>query len=464
MTTAAPTILTLETDSTWVVILVVSLVTLIATLFLRRIIGRPGGLASSFLLAIPLLLPLVAAVVFQGSLLPEFAVLRPAREVFATGSSELLHLLYFLDGGRVTPYVAWGSQGPWIVLFAIAVSSLMLIRRALGTYLVHRLINRCERPKGWDDRRLTAIILRLSEAAGLRHPPTVLLLPSGVSGAFAVGARRPKILISRNLLAVLDEDELEAILAHEVAHIEARDIPVLFTSGVLKDMVAWNPFAHIAFRKLRQDREFEADRRAATMTQNPLAVASGLLKMCELVGKRRHGRQAALAFFRPGGRVARRVTRMLDIADGRIAMSRESSLAYMVAALLVAVLGLQVGAKIAAAPAGFAITWGTVESSGDLYAPKPVTRHGAGVKAPDSLTRAELESPQRHLGAKRAASVRASDMDRWIEDMSAWAQRRGTKALSPVTVAWEARQNWEIVPIRCAVGSICLYRIDRQGP
>ena len=76
MTTAAPTILTLETDSTWVVILVVSFVTLVLTLLLRRIIGRPGGLASSVLLAIPLLLPLVAAVIFQGSLLPEFAVLR----------------------------------------------------------------------------------------------------------------------------------------------------------------------------------------------------------------------------------------------------------------------------------------------------------------------------------------------------------------------------------------------------
>ena len=462
MTSAAPTILTLETDSTWVLILVVSLVTLPATLLLRRLIGRPGGVASGLLLSLPLLLPLVVAVVYQGSLLPELAVLRPAREVFSAGSNELMHMLYFLDGGRVTPYVAFGSQGPWIMLVGLSVSSFMLLRRALGTYLVHRLITRCQVPQGWDARRLSAIVVRLCEIAGLKRPPQVLLLPAGVSGAFAVGMRRPKILISTNLLDRLDEDELEAILAHEIAHIEARDIPVIFTSGLMRDMVAWNPFAHLAFRKLHQDREFEADRRAATMTGKPLAVASGLLKMCEMVGKRRHGRQAALAFFRPGGRVARRVTKLLAVADGRIAMSRESALPYLMAALMVATLGLQAGAKIANDSSGFAISWGTADSSTAVYAPK---QHGKGPRVlPESTQRAEFESPQRHLGAHKAASVNQTDMEAWLEDMSRWAARKGAQGLSPVTVAWEARQDWRVVPLRCPVGSFCIYRVDKQGP
>lgn len=471
MTLAAPTILTLETDSTWVLILVVSLVTLPTALFLRRLIGRPGGIASGVLLSLPLLLPLVVAMVFQGSLLPELAVLRPAREVFATGPSELLHLLYFFDGGRVTPYVAFGSQGPWIMLVGLFVSSFMLLRRALGTFLVHRLIRGCEVPQGWDAKRLTEIVQRLVQIAGLKRAPEVLLLPAGVSGAFAVGMRRARILLSANLLDSLDEDELEAIIAHEIAHIQACDIPMMFTSGLLRDMVAWNPFAHIAFRKLHQDREFEADRLAATMTGKPLAVASGLLKVCELVGRRRHGRQAALAFFRPGGRVARRVNRLLAVADGRISMARESPLPYLVAALMVAALGLQAGAKIANDTTGFAISWGTMDSSEDIYAPKP---HGKGARlVPEKTQRAELESPQRNLSAKKASSVRTSDVDAWLKEMSRWAAHQGAQSgpgvqgaqgISPVTVAWEARQDWEVIPLRCPMGSICIYRVDKQGP
>ena len=46
MVSASPTILALETDSAWVVVLAVSAVTLIAALILRRLIGRPGGLVA----------------------------------------------------------------------------------------------------------------------------------------------------------------------------------------------------------------------------------------------------------------------------------------------------------------------------------------------------------------------------------------------------------------------------------
>ncbi len=49
MISAAPTIVTIETNSAWVVIVAVSLVTFPIALFLRRLIDRPGALASSLL-------------------------------------------------------------------------------------------------------------------------------------------------------------------------------------------------------------------------------------------------------------------------------------------------------------------------------------------------------------------------------------------------------------------------------
>ena len=51
MVNAAPTIVAVETDSAWVVILAVSFVLLPSTLLLRRLINRPGGIGSAALMS-----------------------------------------------------------------------------------------------------------------------------------------------------------------------------------------------------------------------------------------------------------------------------------------------------------------------------------------------------------------------------------------------------------------------------
>jgi hypothetical protein len=186
-------------------------------------------------------------------------------------------------------------------------------------------------------------------------------MPEGTAGAFAVSGRGGRILISPELLRVLDPEELEGILAHEIAHLEARDVHVTFTAGFLRDVVAWNPIAHLSFRRLMADREVEADRRAASLTGNPLAVASGLVRLCEM-RRGRPFRKHSIAVAFGGGRVTRRVSSLLALADGRTHAPATGSAPYIAAALVVAVLGLQAGAKIASqGPGAFAITLGQVE-------------------------------------------------------------------------------------------------------
>ncbi|MGH2828813.1 MAG: hypothetical protein ACRDKF_17805, partial [Actinomycetota bacterium] len=105
MSSATPTILALEVDSAWVVVLVVSLTTLLATILLRRFISRPGGIASGLLLCLPLALPILAAIIYQGGVLPEVTVLRPISAVVQEPSHNLMHLLFLSDGrGQATAY------------------------------------------------------------------------------------------------------------------------------------------------------------------------------------------------------------------------------------------------------------------------------------------------------------------------------------------------------------------------
>ena len=467
MTQAAPTILALETDSAWIVILAVSLITLPAALLLRRLIARPGGMASGILLTLPLLLPLIAAVAYQRAVLPEVAVLQPVKAALERDGGDLLHLLFISDGsGSATAYALIGSAGPWILLVGLGVSSVMLLRRMVGTWILHRLIARSRPASGREAPFIHETVQRLTETCGLSRAPEVNYLPDGIPGAFAVGARRGRILISEDLVVGLSRDELAAILAHEVAHIQARDVQVVFTAGLLRDMVAWNPLAHIAYRKLVANRELEADRRAAVLTGNPLSVASGLLKMYELMkqGPRR-ARGTALAFLRPGGRIARRVSHLIDVADGRVGLRHPGRVQYAAAVLLVAALGLQVGATIAEDRSALAIVWGSTRTAGEDFAPKSELQkqRRAQKKARKKVdANPNQYAPRRSEASKAptATSMSEQNIGEWMKEVATWTRKQGGQGISPLTLRWEARQDWAARPIRCTVGSICLYRIE----
>lgn len=475
MTSAAPTIISLETDSAWVVILAVSLVTLPLTLLLRRLIKRPGGISSSLFLVLPLVLPLLAAVIYQHGVLPEVAVLRPVGPALLEHPSTagLLKLLVSPDG-VVIPYTLSGSTGPWLFLIGLSAISYMLLRRFLGFISLRRLIARCVPPG--DESPAEALAEELAAAAGLRRTPRVLVLPPGTSGAFAVGSRTPKILISRDLLVGLKGDELEAILAHEMAHIASRDIQVVLVAGLLRDMVAWNPLAHVAFRRLGSDREFEADRRAAELTGKPLAVASSLVRVCELKQENKAlGRRTVLAFSRGKGPLSRRVARLLDLSDAPVPAISMGSLPYVAAAVLAAVLGLQAGARIAGQQGGaFAIVWGAPSSAAVQVwsdpAPRSFDRRGrsAGVKnrqGQRSTSRDKVRvrtvapdgTPFPYL--MEGLAVREQDFTRFMKVIN--NARPSSSALSVKALTSEIRQSWKAVPLlQASLGSFGIYRIE----
>jgi hypothetical protein len=125
-----PTILALQADSAWFVIVAVSLVTLPAVVLLRRLIDRPGGLASGILLSLPLVLPLVAAVLYGHPVLPEVAILQPAVQAMLEDPSKAGPLMFLRAGGRVLiPYSLAASTGPWLLVVGGAATVFMLLRR-----------------------------------------------------------------------------------------------------------------------------------------------------------------------------------------------------------------------------------------------------------------------------------------------------------------------------------------------
>lgn len=164
--------------------------------------------------------------------------------------------------------------------------------------------------------RLHEIVGRLSANNGLPKP-RVALVNSQVPNAFATG-KSPKsslVAVTTGIMDLLEDDELEAVIGHELTHVRSRDVLVLTLASVFST-VAWY-LAQFGFfgglqtrdrnavgttaivmlvailtwlvsfliiRAISRYREYSADRGGAIMTGKPDKLASALLKISGKIG------------------------------------------------------------------------------------------------------------------------------------------------------------------------------------
>ncbi|MEF8819119.1 MAG: zinc metalloprotease HtpX [Haloferacaceae archaeon] len=156
--------------------------------------------------------------------------------------------------------------------------------------------------------QLHGTIGRLSQQADLPKP-TVAVADTRVPNAFATGRSRKSatVCVTKGLLQTLDDEELEAVVAHELAHVKNRDVMVMTIASFLSTLafivVRWGwlfgggrnrngggqvivaigvsfvvwVVSFLLIRALSRYREYAADRGAASITGKPGALASALL-------------------------------------------------------------------------------------------------------------------------------------------------------------------------------------------
>jgi Zn-dependent protease with chaperone function len=127
-------------------------------------------------------------------------------------------------------------------------------------------------------RELEGLVARLAARAGV-PPPRVLVCTLDRPLALVCGLRRPTVLLSTWMPAHLDRPELEAVLAHELAHIARRDYLAAWLATVLRDAFCYLPASRIVQRQLQRERELACDDVAVAFTGRPLALASALVKV-----------------------------------------------------------------------------------------------------------------------------------------------------------------------------------------
>lgn len=119
---------------------------------------------------------------------------------------------------------------------------------------------------------------RLARALGV-VTPRVRLRPSSEPLALTFGFRRPTLLLSTWMVEQLDRCELEAVLAHELAHAARHDYLVLWLATVLRDAFWYLPTSRMAHALLHTEKEIACDDLALTVTHRPLGLAGALAKV-----------------------------------------------------------------------------------------------------------------------------------------------------------------------------------------
>jgi heat shock protein HtpX len=202
------------------------------------------------------------------------------------------------------PYVTIGV----VIWFLIAwFSHSSIIQRATGSKPLERKEN----------KRVYNLTENLCISRGMKMPKIYIIEDDSLN-AFASGLsdKTFAVSLSRGIINKLEDDELEAVIAHELTHIINRDVRLLIVSIIFVGIFTF--ITEMAFRSLRfagrgrgkkeggaivivlivvvlgiigmilssffrftlsRKREYLADAGAAEMTKNPLALASALKKI-----------------------------------------------------------------------------------------------------------------------------------------------------------------------------------------
>ena len=107
----------------------------------------------------------------------------------------------------------------------------------------------------------------------------LLLTSSRAPICFAVDTDSPTVVMSDRLLKLLDGDELEAVLAHEIAHIRNSDTTLKALVTAYRTALPMDPIIRMLESAFHKVRETAADETAAKFTRKPLSLASALLKI-----------------------------------------------------------------------------------------------------------------------------------------------------------------------------------------
>jgi D-alanyl-D-alanine endopeptidase (penicillin-binding protein 7) len=166
-----------------------------------------------------------------------------------------------------------GSNMKLLVAIWSACAGLLALRLGGGLLWISRHFN-----AGRTDARLQAALDRLAANMGVQK--TVRLrVADGMFSPVAAGIWRSTVVVPAALIGGLPPDLLDALLAHELAHVRRHDYLVNLLQAVIETLLFYHPAVWWISRRIRIERELIADALAAQAIGEPRRLALALSEL-----------------------------------------------------------------------------------------------------------------------------------------------------------------------------------------
>ncbi len=243
------------------------------------------------------------------------AGLLPAKAAMAEGVPGWLGLL-----GRLSPWLAVG----W--MFGIVFFSVRLLYNGYELRKLRRLPN-------LDEGRVSELMVRLRVKMGLQRQ-VGLIVSDEVSEPLTFGLLKAVVVLPLHYVSQVPADQLEMILAHELAHIRRRDYLVNLCQSIFDTVFFFNPFYRVLSGIVRDEREYCCDDVAAGIDGDGRLMAVALTNLKVML--RHPGLGLSAAPVRSG--FYKRVSRLIEPGVGVAISVRAAVLGLLGSAALVVLL------------------------------------------------------------------------------------------------------------------------------
>jgi beta-lactamase regulating signal transducer with metallopeptidase domain len=167
---------------------------------------------------------------------------------------------------------------PMILVFWVLGVALFMLRLLGGLSYIYYLKNRMNFPA---DEYWVDLIADLSERAGLKKG-VELVESAMVRTPMVVGFLKPMILFPMGVLNRLSPEEVEAILAHELAHVLRNDYVFNILQSVVEALFYFHPAVWWMSAQIRNERESACDDIAINLIKNKMNYARALVAIQEM--------------------------------------------------------------------------------------------------------------------------------------------------------------------------------------
>ena len=132
-----------------------------------------------------------------------------------------------------------------------------------------------------------------------------------LASPMVLGVVKPIVIVPSSIITGLTSDELEAVLAHELAHVKRHDYVVNLLQSVVETLLFYHPAVWWVSRRIRIDREFCADDLAMRVCSRREVYVQSLVNVAELVRSGLRTGSPRHAIAATGGSLLDRVRRLM---------------------------------------------------------------------------------------------------------------------------------------------------------